>query len=161
MRGHRTGVSRSVSRWAALAVAVAAFVADRAAEQWVLMHLMPDQAVVVWRPVLWLVLTENRGAAFGLLTESRDLLVAVAVVVIGGIGGFLARTPRMTPTLAVGLGLVLGGAAGNLWDRLVAGRVVDYIDFRFWPVFNVADSAIVVGMALLLWEAWRRERGPA
>lgn len=150
-----------MSRWVAVAVAVAVFLLDRAAEQWVLTHLPPNQPIAVWRPVLWLLLTENRGAAFGLLTESRDLLIAVAVLVIGGIGVFLLRVRRTTPKLAVGLGLILGGAAGNLWDRLVAGRVVDYIDLRFWPVFNVADSAIVVGMALLLWEAWRRERGPA
>jgi signal peptidase II len=146
-------------RLSGLGVALVIFLADRAIKQWMVTHLVPGQSVPVLPPVLWITLAENSGAAFGLLQHRHWLLVAVAVLVIGGALTVLWRRRHPSWILVVGLGLVLGGAAGNLWDRLITGRVVDYIDVRFWPVFNLADSAIVVGMGLLLMEAWRRDDG--
>ena len=152
-------VAPALRRLTGLGVGVVIFLADRAIKQWMLTHLVPGQSVPVLPPVLSITLAENSGAAFGLLQHRHWLLVAVAVLVIGGALVALWRRHYPSWILVTGLGMVLGGAAGNLWDRLITGRVVDYIDVRFWPVFNLADSAIVVGMALLLMEAWRRNDG--
>jgi signal peptidase II len=144
-------------RVAALVTGGVIFAADRLIQAWMVTHLVPGQSIPVVPPILYITLAENSGAAFGLLEHRLGLLIAVAVVVIGGALAFLATRRSLSWTLAIGVGLVLGGAAGNLWDRLVTGLVVDYVNFRVWPDFNLADAAIVVGMALLLWEAWRRD----
>jgi signal peptidase II len=109
---------------------------------------------------LRLNLTLNRGAAFGLGSKYAPLIalaaVGVVVVVLGTTRGLDARWPR------VGVGLVLGGAFGNLADRLfregsgfLGGAVVDFVDLQWWPVFNVADAAVCVGAVLLVLTAAR------
>jgi signal peptidase II len=104
---------------------------------------------------------ENPGAAFGIFADSPSqwkvgLLISFSVVALVIVFALLWKNShRLTPT-GVGLSLILGGAAGNLWDRLVSHRVVDFLLFyvgRYqWPAFNVADSAIVVGAGLLVFE---------
>jgi signal peptidase II len=96
---------------------------------------------------------ENRGAAFGLLQDQTVFFVLVGLVVIGVIAASYRYLPRSGFRLHLALGLQLGGAVGNLIDRVRQGYVVDFVDFGYrsnwWPVFNVADSAICVGVALL------------
>ncbi|MCA1644979.1 MAG: signal peptidase II [Chloroflexi bacterium] len=96
---------------------------------------------------------ENRGAAFGLLQDQTAFFVFVGVLVVGVIAASYRYLPRSGFRLHLALGLQLGGALGNLIDRIRQGYVVDFVDFGYrtnwWPVFNVADSAIVVGVALL------------
>ena len=96
---------------------------------------------------------ENRGAAFGLLQDQTAFFVLVGLIVIGVIAASYRYLPRSGFMLQLALGLQLGGAIGNLIDRVRQGYVVDFVDFGYhanwWPVFNVADSAIVVGVALL------------
>jgi signal peptidase II len=96
---------------------------------------------------------ENRGAAFGLLQDQTAFFVLVGVIVIGVIAASYRYLPRSGFRLHLALGLQLGGAIGNLIDRVRQGYVVDFVDFGYhsnwWPVFNVADSAIVIGVALL------------
>jgi signal peptidase II len=96
---------------------------------------------------------ENRGAAFGLLQDQTAFFVLVGVIVIGVIAASYRYLPRSGFLLHLALGLQLGGAIGNLIDRVRQGYVVDFVDFGYhsnwWPVFNVADSAIVIGVALL------------
>jgi signal peptidase II len=96
---------------------------------------------------------ENRGAAFGLLQDQTAFFVLVGLLVIGVIAASYRYLPRSGFRLHLALGLQLGGAVGNLIDRIRQGYVVDFVDFGYhanwWPVFNVADSAIVVGVALL------------
>jgi signal peptidase II len=105
---------------------------------------------------LQLTLTRNTGSAFGLISASAVLVVAgilVSVVVLAYVAaGRLTARPRR----ALPLGLVLGGSLGNLADRLRLGAVVDFIDLRVWPVFNVADIAITVGVGLLALDLLRR-----
>lgn len=103
----------------------------------------------------------NTGAAFGLLKEAGVVFVFVAIVVITIIVLYMRRVPADQQLVRVALGLQLGGALGNLIDRLRLGHVVDFIDLKFWPVFNVADSAIVIGVALLAIAFWRQERAAA
>jgi signal peptidase II len=116
-----------------------------------------------------IVHTENPGIAFGLLAEHASelrgtLLIGFSVAVLLVITRILLR-PRspQTQTMRVGLGLVLGGAFGNLYDRIVNGTVTDFVEVHagqyFFPDFNVADSAITIGACLLLLDMWRnRER---
>ena len=111
-------------------------------------------------PFVNLTLTHNTGAAFSLLHRAggwqRWLFAALAVVVSIAIVIWLKRLPRNARWTAAGLALVLGGALGNLWDRLAHGYVVDFIDFYYgewhWPAFNVADSAITLGAVMLVAE---------
>lgn len=99
----------------------------------------------------WIKLTyvENRGAAFGLLQNQSIFFIAVGVLVIGGILVGHRFVPGHKTSLAICLGMQLGGATGNLIDRMRYGHVFDFVDLTYWPVFNVADSAIVIGVAIL------------
>jgi len=94
--------------------------------------------------------TRNSGAAFGILQSGGLLFAAVAALVTLGILIFYRRISATALPVRLALGLILGGALGNLLDRIRLGYVVDYVDLRWWYVFNLADSAIVVGVAILL-----------
>jgi signal peptidase II len=104
---------------------------------------------------------ENRGAAFGLFADSPSewkiaVLVLFSLVALVIVCALLWKNSHSMTTTGVGLALILGGALGNLWDRLVSGHVVDFLLFYIgqyqWPAFNVADSAIVIGACLLVFE---------
>lgn len=134
---------------------IAAFVlaADAITKALVVVHLRPGEPVHVLGNVLMLNLLRNSGAAFSVGTGNTIIFTAIAVVVVV----YIVRTARSLRSLgwAITLGLLLGGALGNLADRifrapgLFRGDVVDWIELtRYWPVFNVADSAIVCGGVL-------------
>ena len=105
-----------------------------------------------------LTYVENRGAAFGLLQNQTVLFVAVGVIVIAVIAASHRHLLSAGFPVHLALGLQLGGAIGNLVDRIRQGYVVDFFDFGYqanwWPVFNIADSAIVVGVGLLALSFW-------
>ena len=113
-------------------------------------------------PFLNLTLVHNTGSAFGFLANQSGwqlwLFVAIAIAVSIGILVYLWRA-SMHPFAAAALSLILGGTLGNLYDRIVNGYVVDFIDFHFkdyhWPAFNVADSAITLGVILIILSAFR------
>ncbi|HKH97745.1 MAG TPA: signal peptidase II [Candidatus Sulfotelmatobacter sp.] len=105
--------------------------------------------------------TENTGAAFSLFADSpahwkTGLLIAFSVVAMAVVSVLLWKQTRALTMSGIALSLILGGAAGNLWDRVVSGRVVDFLLFYVkqyqWPVFNLADSSIVIGAGLLVIE---------
>jgi len=105
--------------------------------------------------------TENTGAAFSLFADSpahwkTELLIAFSLAAMVIVTVLLWKQPRALTTTGIALSLILGGAAGNLWDRLASGRVVDFLLFYIrqyqWPVFNLADSSIVIGASLLVLE---------
>ena len=98
-----------------------------------------------------LTYVENRGAAFGMLQDQTTFFVLVGLVVIVVIVASYRQIREPSWTLDLALGLQMGGAIGNLVDRIRYGYVVDFFDLTVWPVFNVADSAICVGVALLAW----------
>lgn len=142
------------------ATAVGAYLLDRVTKLWVEGSLAGRPPIRVIPGVLQLAYTTNSGGAFG-LGQSAPLLFAGATIVVAGV--IVVASLRLgRPLVAVALGLVLGGALGNLTDRAfngsgLSGRVTDFIDFRIWPVFNVADSAIVVGAVLLAVSSVLRE----
>ena len=125
--------------------------------------------VVSWlAPVLRVTHVTNTGAAFGMLPGLGNIFAFIAVAVIVVIIVFYRRLPAGQSLMRVSLGLQLGGAFGNLADRISRGSVVDFIDLSFWPfkdfpVFNLADSSIVIGvtmLAALMMLEDQRERGP-
>ena len=95
----------------------------------------------------------NKGAAFGFLEHKQWLFIAVAIGLFLLYFTFRKHLPKV-PVVTVGTGLLLGGAFGNAVDRCLFGAVTDFFDFRVWPVFNIADMAIVVGVFLLLIYCW-------
>ena len=110
---------------------------------------------------LHLTYVQNTGSAFGLFKGLHTLFIVLSLLVCGWIiREFLAR-PATAPLTWWGLALVLGGAVGNLIDRVRVGYVIDFIDVRVWPVFNVADSAISIGIALLFLDMLRKPANAA
>ena len=113
-------------------------------------------------PFFNLVLVHNRGAAFSFLSSAsgwqRELFVAIALIASAWVVYLLRRHPRQT-LFCCALSLILGGAIGNVIDRVMVGAVVDFLDFHaagwHWPAFNVADSAITCGAILLVWDSLR------
>ncbi|MDP3487849.1 MAG: signal peptidase II [Bacillota bacterium] len=99
--------------------------------------------------VFYLTHVRNVGAAFGLFAEQRILFMVAVVFITAAFFFFRSELRRLGTIALVASGLVLGGALGNAIDRVRLGYVVDFFDFKVWPVFNVADSAIVVGSLLL------------
>lgn len=149
-------------RWLALSAVVAA--ADLATKAWVSAAFQVGDVHVI-TPFFNLVLWHNPGAAFSFLAGAggwqRWFFVAVTLAVSAVILAMLRKSGG-NRLLAAALALVLGGALGNLWDRLTLGHVVDFIQLHaagyYWPAFNVADSAITVGVVLILWDGVRDAR---
>ena len=139
-----------------LAVAAAVIAVDHATKAWVVAALDQGDPLELIPDFFQIAHIRNPGAAFGLLRGAGAYLALGAVAAVVVITLVIRKVER--PYDAVALGLVLGGAMGNLIDRLLRGdglldgKVVDFLDFSFFPAFNVADSAITVGAALALWE---------
>jgi signal peptidase II len=139
----------------ALPVAAAVILLDQLSKWWILELMQPPRRIEL-APFLNLVLAWNRGVSFSLFHSNSDyapyILSALAVAVVVGLVWWLGRIDRTWPALAVGL--VVGGAIGNVIDRLRFAAVVDFIDVHaggwHWPAFNLADSAITVGVVLLI-----------
>jgi len=157
-REERRGAFRWL--WCSLAVVIVDQMTKIAAVAW----LDPGSSVELI-PTLDLVLVYNTGAAFSFLSTAggwqRWFFIGIAVVVCGFILHWMRELPRRARWYPLALSLILGGAVGNVIDRARTGAVVDFIDFHVgdwhWPAFNVADSAICVGAALLVLGAFRRE----
>ena len=116
----------------------------------------PGESLPLVPRVLHLTYVQNTGAAFGLFKGQHALFIVLSLVVIAWITREFLTTRVLPSPVRWGYALVLGGAAGNLLDRVRLGHVVDFIDLRVWPVFNVGDSAITIGVALLVWRALRK-----
>lgn len=131
-----------------LAVAALLLFIDRLSKVWALMYLTAHGPVKLAK-YFWLNYVENTGAAFGMFQNGNALLIIVMLLVIGYViysWKDLAKYGRPATWAAV---LILTGALGNLYDRVTLGFVVDFIDWRVWPVFNVADACITAGAVLL------------
>lgn len=93
----------------------------------------------------------NPGAAFGMLDGNRWFFVCIALLVSAGTWYFRKDLEQEPVMLQKGAALFIGGAIGNLIDRIFIGQVIDFFDFRIWPIFNVADIAICIGVGLIIW----------
>ncbi len=151
-----------------IAVYLLAFiiVADQMSKWWILsqINMVPGRVEPI-TSFFNIVLVHNRGVTFGLLNSLDHqwvtyALIAVATIVVVLLGRWLMRTSFLSVTIA--LGSIMGGAIGNVIDRVRFGSVVDFLDFYYrdyhWPAFNLADSAIVVGVGLLLLDSMVRAK---
>jgi signal peptidase II len=144
-----------------LLIALLVIALDRASK-WLVVRRIPLHSGIQIIPRFFRIThVENRGAAFSLFADSpaqwkMTLLVSFSILALVVVSTLLWRNAHALATTGVGLALILGGAVGNLWDRLLRGRVVDFLLFYVgpyqWPAFNVADSAIVIGACLLAFE---------
>jgi signal peptidase II len=113
-------------------------------------NLFQNQSIPIIKGIFHITLVHNRGAAFGILKNQIPLFIITSLFAIILIY-FNLKENRQSKSYSIALSLILAGALGNLVDRLFFGYVIDFLDFRIWPVFNVADSAITVGTILLGW----------
>jgi signal peptidase II len=161
-----THARRASLAWFAL-VAGTVLVLDQVTKHLAATQLAPGDSIRVWGDVVRLTLVRNRGAAFGLLQGNVSFLVLASIVAIAVVAYALYLLPPERRRDRLALGLVGGGALGNLVDRVRLGEVVDFLDVGWgdhyrWPTFNVADSAVTVGVALMfLWVRGSRQRAPA
>jgi signal peptidase II len=150
-----------------LLIALAVLILDRITK-WVIVRTIPLEDIIPVIPGFFrLTHLENTGAAFSLFADSTSpfktaLLIAFSLAALSVVAVLLWRSRNEFNTITLSLSLILGGALGNLWDRLVNGKVTDFLDFylsiHHWPPFNVADSAIVVGALLLLSRMLRADK---
>ena len=155
--------ARTSANWRWLWLAAAVIALDQLSKHWILAAFRPGEELPL-TPFASLVLAFNRGAAFSFLADSsgwqRWLFTVIAVAACAAMLWFLWRGGRAL--FCAGLALIIGGALGNLYDRLTLGHVVDFllVHYRGWyyPAFNVADSAITLGAAALILDSFRERR---
>jgi signal peptidase II len=147
-------------QWAGLAtVALAAVAADQVTKHVVTKTLALDEAVKVVGP-LSIHHVQNSGIAFGLFASATAVVTVVTAIAVVWMLVFFARSGSRHPVLPAALGLLIGGSVSNLVDRIRLHHVTDFIDFTWWPAFNLADSFIVVGVAMLLAALVAADRSP-
>ena len=123
-------------------------VLDQLSKILALKYLAPAGSIPIIKNVFHLTYVENRGAAFGILQNQKLFFVIFALLALGFIW-FYAYNNRLNKVMVYGLGLVVGGVIGNLIDRVRLGFVVDYLHIMNFPVFNIADSAVTIGIILI------------
>ena len=140
-------------------VAIVVFALDRLSKAAVLAQFVPGESRLVVPHLLWWTYVQNNHGAFGLFGSSPFLLILLAVIVLGVFAFAFKDQVRRSAIVRIAFGMILGGAIGNIVDRLQHQWVVDFIDFKtIWPnVFNIADSAITIGVVLLVLSSLRRE----
>jgi signal peptidase II len=159
-----------IQRYLPFAIATVVFLLDRVTKGVVRGHVSLWEGLNAIPGLLNIVHTENPGIAFGMLANItnpwRDVfLIGFSLTVLAIISAVLLRSPEQAMKLRIGLAFVMGGALGNLFDRIVHGTVTDFVEFHigehYFPAFNVADSAISLGACLLILDLWySRERKP-
>ncbi len=147
-----------VNRRLLYAVAIAVVVLDQLAKFAVLRLVPSSHPIPVLGRYVSLTVQHNTGAAFGMFPSATLCLTILAGALIVLLIAYGPRLVASDRPMAVGLGLALGGAAGNLIDRIRLGQVIDFIDLHFWPVFNVADIAITCAGVLIIIALFRRRR---
>jgi signal peptidase II len=150
----------TAAQWLALgAIAVTAVVADQVTKHVVVANLSLGERLHVLGPFSIRRL-QNSGIAFGLFAHATAGVIALTAIAIAWMLAYFARSGARHPVLPVALGLVIGGSVSNLADRVRLGFVTDFLDFRYWPAFNLADSFIVIGVAILVGALALSERSP-
>ncbi len=147
-------------QWAGLTVVVvAALAADQSTKHLVTASLRPDEGVHVLGP-FWIHRVHNSGIAFGLFPSATALVALATAVAVAWMIVFFARSGARHPVLPAALGLLIGGSVSNMSDRVRLGSVTDFLDFGWWPAFNLADSFIVIGVAMLIGALVMADSGP-
>lgn len=139
-----------------LGIGILVFIIDQLVKHLVVSTMHLGQSLPVIKGIFHITYVLNPGAAFGMLEHQRwfFILVALAAVLLGA--AFYKKLQQESFLMRSGAGLLLGGAVGNLADRIQSGLVVDFLDFHIWPVFNIADIAICAGAGILIFDIWQR-----
>ena len=132
-------------------VAFLTFLTDWMSKLWVRQNFSPGVSIPLIEDFFYLTRLENSGFFFGLVSLQRSLLISANLLVILCLIILGRGISRKSSWARVGLGLMVGGAGANFWDRLGDGQVTDFLDFRLWPVFNLADVAVCAGVAIFAW----------
>jgi signal peptidase II len=161
IKRHRPGMTKNVARILYLLIALIVVLLDRWSKRIVAQRIPLYQHIQIIPGFFRLTHTENTGAAFSLFADSTapwktGLLIGFSVIALVVVSILLWKNDHAHAVTGIALSLIMGGALGNLWDRIGSGRVIDfllvYVKRYQWPVFNLADSAIVVGAGLLVLE---------
>ena len=134
-----------------LAIVFFLILADQAIKFLVVSYMKLGESIPVLAGIFHITYIENPGAAFGLFANQRVMFIVAAALVISAACLMYRRLMSEKVIVRWGVALLLGGAAGNLIDRVRIGCVIDFLDFRIWPVFNIADIGICIGVALLMY----------
>ncbi len=142
------------------AVAIVVFALDRFTKHLIVSDFLPGQSEIVIPHLLWWTYVQNTHGAFGLFGNSPAVLVVLALAVLALFAFAFRDAAKRSLLVRIAFGAIVGGAAGNIFDRVQQQFVVDFIDFKtIWPnVFNVADSCITAGVILLILSSLRREQ---
>jgi signal peptidase II len=130
-----------------LLAAAIVFVLDQLSKLFVKRLVESTGEIIIIKDFLSITVATNTGAGFSILSGRNMLLIWLAVIIIGGL---IYLSTKAKKDYLIPLGLILGGALGNLIDRIIYGHVIDFITFSFWPVFNLADSMITIGSIILI-----------
>ncbi len=136
---------------------LAVVILDQFSKYIVVENMALGESIPIIEEVFHLTYILNPGAAFGMFAHNRLFFIAIAVIVIGIIIWERKEILASPWEVKAGCGLFLGGAIGNLIDRARQGLVIDFFDFRIWPVFNIADIAICIGVGLIIWNLLKTE----
>jgi len=134
------------------------FILDQATKYFISNRVYAGETLPILKNIFHITLVHNTGAAFGIFKDQAIFFVIVSAIAAVSIFAFLKIKNNMNRLRDFGFALILGGALGNLVDRLRFGYVIDFLDFRIWPVFNIADSAITVGTFLVILSVVRKKR---
>lgn len=139
-----------------LGIGIIIFLLDQLVKHIVTENMHLGESIPMIKGIFHITFVLNPGAAFGMFEHKRWVFIMAAVVVVLVTGIFYSRLKKESTRMQTGTGLLLGGAVGNLADRIQTGLVVDFLDFRVWPVFNIADIAICLGAGILILDMWQR-----
>ncbi len=149
MPGERRETNKSIGYFLILLLSFCVTALDQLSKFIIQRSLEPDLSIPVIKDIFHLTLVFNTGAAFGIFKARNFIFITIAAFAIIFILSHLPRLRREGIMVKISIALILGGIIGNLIDRLRFGYVVDFLDFRVWPVFNLADSAITVGAVIM------------
>lgn len=123
---------------------------DQLSKYYIQSTMMLGESIPVWEDIFHITYILNPGAAFGMMANQTAFFIVLALAIVGAVIYFYPTIRRESRVMKLGIGLLLGGAIGNLIDRVQIGMVVDFFDFRIWPIFNIADIGIVCGAGIIL-----------
>ena len=137
-------------------VAFLIILTDQIAKLIIKNSLALNQSIPVVNNIFHITYILNFGAGFGILQQQRLLLILISIIVIGVILYSIRKINEKETALQIIAGMLLGGTIGNLTDRIIYGNVIDFLDFRIWPIFNIADSAVTIGFIFLIVYYWKK-----
>lgn len=136
-------------------IALLVCIVDRITKLYIVEHLAEGLSIPIVPNVFHITHILNRGAAFGILDGQRWFFIVVVLILIGLIYIYRKKISQLPLLVRIGIGLLVGGALGNGYDRFLHGAVIDFFDFRIWPIFNVADICICLGVTIIIIYLWR------